>query len=92
MTTGQRDAIASPASGLIIYNTTTNSLEISETSSVIGSTESRMSDASSSPITIQIGYGQKWMPVNNLGCKSLLPRNKGDPQNSVLPTSQHGQT
>ena len=26
MTTGQRDAIASPASGLIIYNTTTNSL------------------------------------------------------------------
>ncbi|MBK6784142.1 MAG: hypothetical protein IPG79_10535 [Saprospiraceae bacterium] len=32
MTTGQRDAIASPASGLIIYNTTTNSLEIRNSS------------------------------------------------------------
>ncbi|MBK6565380.1 MAG: fibrobacter succinogenes major paralogous domain-containing protein [Saprospiraceae bacterium] len=58
MTTGQRDAIASPASGLIIYNTTTNSLEIRNSSAWVS-----LSPAADAMPTIQIGT-QKWMSKN----------------------------
>jgi uncharacterized protein (TIGR02145 family) len=58
MTTGQRDAIASPASGLIIYNTTTNSLEIRNSSAWVS-----LSPAADAMPTIQIG-NQKWMSKN----------------------------
>ncbi len=58
MTTGQRDAIASPASGLIIYNTTTNSLEIRNSSAWVS-----LGPAADAMPTIQIG-NQKWMSKN----------------------------
>jgi uncharacterized protein (TIGR02145 family) len=58
MTTGQRNAIASPASGLIIYNTTTNSLEIRNSSAWVS-----LSPAADAMPTIQIG-NQKLMSKN----------------------------
>lgn len=58
MTTGQRDAIVSPATGLIIFNTTTNSLEIRNSSAWVS-----LSEAADALPTIQIGT-QKWMSKN----------------------------
>ena len=59
MTTTQRDAIASPAAGLIIFNTTTNGLEIKTS---LGWILLSSSSADGLP-TIQIGT-QKWMSKN----------------------------
>ncbi len=58
MTTTDRDAIANPATGLIIYNTTTNSLEIRNSSAWVS-----LSPAADALPTIQIGT-QKWMSKN----------------------------
>ena len=58
MTTTNRNAIASPAIGLIIYNTTTNSLEIRNSSAWVS-----LSPAADALPTIQIGT-QKWMSKN----------------------------
>jgi uncharacterized protein (TIGR02145 family) len=58
MTTTERNAIASPATGLIIYNTTTNSLEIRNSSAWVS-----LSPAADALPTIQIGT-QKWMSKN----------------------------
>ena len=58
MTTTDRDAIASPASGLIIYNNTTNSLEIRNSSAWVS-----LSPAADALPTIQIGT-QQWMDKN----------------------------
>ena len=61
MTTSQRNAIASPATGLIIYNTTTNSLEIRNSSAWVSL---RPVDPAPDPLpTIQIGT-QKWTSKN----------------------------
>ncbi len=59
MTTAERNAITSPAAGLIIFNTTTNSVEIKTTSGWISLSAS---SADALP-TIQIGT-QKWMSKN----------------------------
>jgi len=59
MTTAQRDAIASPATGLIIFNTTTNGVEIKTS---LGWISLSASSADALP-TIQIGT-QKWMSKN----------------------------
>jgi uncharacterized protein (TIGR02145 family) len=59
MTTTQRDAIASPAAGLIIFNTTTNGVEIKTS---LGWISLSASSADALP-TIQIGT-QKWMNKN----------------------------
>ena len=59
MTTTQRDAIASPAAGLIIFNTTTNGVEIKTS---LGWISLSASSADALP-TIQIGT-QKWMSKN----------------------------
>jgi len=61
MTTSQRNAIVSPANGLIIYNSTTNSLEIRYSSSWV-SLNLATPEADALP-TIQIGT-QKWMSKN----------------------------
>ena len=58
MTTAQRDAISSPATGLVIFNTTTNSLEIRNSSAWAS-----LSTAADALPTIQIGT-QKWMSKN----------------------------
>ena len=58
LTTTERDAIASPATGLVIFNTTTNSLEIRNSSAW-----SSLSTAADPLPTIQIG-SQKWMSKN----------------------------
>ncbi len=58
MTTSQRNDIASPAAGLIIYNTTTNSLEIRNNAAWVS-----LSTAADALPTIQIGT-QKWMSKN----------------------------
>jgi len=58
MTTTDRNAIASPATGLIIYNTTTNNLEIRNSSAWVS-----LSPAADAQPTIQIGT-QKWMSKN----------------------------
>jgi uncharacterized protein (TIGR02145 family) len=58
MTTAQRNAIASPAAGLIIFNTTTNSFEIRNSSAWVS-----LSPAADALPTIQIGT-QKWMSKN----------------------------
>ena len=52
MTTAQRDAIASPAAGLIIFNTTTNGLEIRNNSAWVSLSPAPAADALP---TIQIG-------------------------------------
>ena len=59
MTTTQRDAIASPAAGLIIFNTTTNGVEIKTS---LGWISLSASSADALP-TIEIGT-QKWMSKN----------------------------
>ena len=59
MTTNQRDLIASPTAGLIIFNTTTNGIEIKTSSGWISLSAS---SADALP-TIQIGI-QKWMSKN----------------------------
>ena len=59
MTTTQRDAIASPAAGLIIFNTTSNGVEIKTS---LGWISLSASSADALP-TIQIGT-QKWMSKN----------------------------
>lgn len=59
MTTTNRDAIASPAAGLVIYNITTNSLEIRTSTAWVALSTSSV-DALP---TIQIGI-QKWMSKN----------------------------
>ena len=58
MTTVQRDAISSPATGLVIFNTTTNSLEIRNSSAWAS-----LSTVADALPTIQIG-SQKWMSKN----------------------------
>ncbi|MBK9042941.1 MAG: fibrobacter succinogenes major paralogous domain-containing protein [Saprospiraceae bacterium] len=58
MTTTDRNAIASPANGLIIYNTTTNSLEIRNNLAWVS-----LSPSADAMPTIQIGT-QKWMSKN----------------------------
>ncbi len=58
MTTTERNAIVIPATGLIIYNTTTNSLEIRNSSAWVS-----LSPAADALPTIQIGT-QKWMSKN----------------------------
>jgi uncharacterized protein (TIGR02145 family) len=63
MTTTQRDAIVSPASGLVIFNTTTNSLEYKSSTGWVllaAATPTVIPDALP---TIQIGI-QKWMTQN----------------------------
>ena len=86
MTTAQRDAIASPATGLIIFNTTTNSLEIRNSSDWVS-----LSPAAPAPDalpTIQIGT-QKWMSKN---LDVAFYRN-GDPIPQVAnPTAWEGLT
>ena len=82
MTTTQRDAIASPAAGLIIFNTTTNGLEIKTS---LGWILLSSSSADGLP-TIQIGT-QKWMSKN---LDVAFYRN-GDPPFLRLPMQQHGQ-
>lgn len=59
MTTTQRDAITTPAAGLVIFNTTTNGIEIKTSFGWI-SVNTSSADALS---TIQIGT-QKWMSKN----------------------------
>jgi len=60
MTTAQRNAIVSPANGLIIYNSTTNSLEIRNSFAWVSLSLRPAAD----PLpTIQIGT-QKWMSKN----------------------------
>jgi uncharacterized protein (TIGR02145 family) len=61
MTTTERNAIASPATGLIIFNTTTNSLEIRDSSAWVSL--SPAAPAADALPTIQIGT-QKWMSKN----------------------------
>jgi uncharacterized protein (TIGR02145 family) len=64
MTTAQRDAIASPATGLIIFNTTTNSLEIRNSSAWVSlSPTPAPAPAAAALPTIQIGT-QQWMSKN----------------------------
>ncbi len=58
MTTTERNAIANPATGLIIYNTTTNSLDIRNSSAWVS-----LYPAADALPTIQIGT-QKWMSKN----------------------------
>jgi len=63
MTTTQRNAISSPASGLVIFNTTTNSLEYKSSTGWVllaAATPTVIPDALP---TIQIGI-QKWMTQN----------------------------
>ncbi len=61
MTTEQRNAISNPAAGLVIFNTTTNSLEIRNNSAwVLLSPAKPLAEALP---TIQIGT-QKWMSSN----------------------------
>jgi uncharacterized protein (TIGR02145 family) len=60
MTTTERDLIASPATGLVLFNTTTNGLEIKSSTSWISLKAS--SDAAFLP-TIVIGT-QQWMEKN----------------------------
>ncbi len=61
MTTTQRDAIVSPAAGLVIFNTTTNSLEIRNNSAWVSLSPAQPC-ADALP-TIQIGT-QQWMSKN----------------------------
>ncbi len=58
MTTQDRDGISNPAPGLIIYNTTTHSLEIRNSSAWVS-----LGPAADALPTIQIGT-QKWMSKN----------------------------
>ena len=60
MTTTQRDAISGPASGLVIFNTTTNGLEFKSSTGWVSLKTS--SDAAFLP-TIVIGT-QQWMEKN----------------------------
>ena len=83
MTTTDRNAIESPATGLIIYNTTTNSLEIRNSSAWVS-----LSPAADALPTIQIGT-QKWMSKN---LDVAFYRN-GDPIPQVIaPTAWAGLT
>ncbi len=58
MTTGERDLISNPAAGLVIFNTTTNSLEIRNNSAWAS-----LAPAVDALPTIQIGT-QQWMGKN----------------------------
>ncbi len=58
MTTSERDLISSPATGLVIFNTTTNSLEIRNSSAWVS-----LAKVAAALPTIQIGT-QKWMRSN----------------------------
>ena len=58
MTTTERNAITTPATGLVIFNTTTNSLEIRNSAAWVS-----LSPAADALPTIQIGT-QKWMSKN----------------------------
>jgi uncharacterized protein (TIGR02145 family) len=58
MTTTERNAITTPATGLVIFNTTTNSLEIRNSAVWVS-----LSPAADALPTIQIGT-QKWMSKN----------------------------
>lgn len=61
MTTVQRDAIANPATGLVIYNTTNNRLQV-RTSTTWNALTTSSTTAVSIP-TIDIGT-QQWMREN----------------------------
>ncbi len=63
MTTTERDAISSPASGLVIFNTTTNSLEYKSSTGWVSLTASTSTVIPDALPTIQIG-AQKWMKEN----------------------------
>jgi uncharacterized protein (TIGR02145 family) len=58
MTTSQRNLISNPATGLIIYNTSSNSLDVKNSSGWVS-----LSPAAATLPTIQIGT-QKWMRKN----------------------------
>ena len=63
MTTTQRDAIVNPASGLVIFNTTTNSLEYKSSTGWVLLTASTPTVIPVAMPTIQIG-NQLWMKEN----------------------------
>ena len=63
MTTSERDAIVSPASGLVIFNTTTNSLEYKSSTAWATLTTATPTVIPDALPTIQIGT-QKWMTQN----------------------------
>ncbi len=63
MTTTQRDAIVNPASGLVIFNTTTNSLEYKSSTVWVTLTTATPTVIPDALPTIQIGT-QKWMTQN----------------------------
>ena len=65
MTQTQRDAISSPATGLVIFNTTSNNLEYKSTGSWVSLSTSSSSSSSSAVFlpTIVIGT-QQWMREN----------------------------
>ena len=63
MTTTQRDAISSPASGLVIFNSTTNSLEYKSSTGWVSLTAAASAVTPDAMPTVQIGT-QKWMKEN----------------------------
>ena len=93
MTTAERDAsIKSPTAGLLIYNTTTNALEIANSSSLwvnlsTGATTSVASGTTSSTAGIGVGTtspnANAVLDITSTTQGVLLPRHTADPTNVV---------
>ena len=88
MTTTQRGAINSPNAGLLIYNTTTNALEIANSSSLwvnlsTGTTASVNANAATSTAGIGVGTtspnANAILDITSTTKGVLLPRHTADP-------------
>ena len=88
MTTTQRDAIKSPTAGLLIYNTTTNALEIANSSSLwvnlsTGATASAATGTTASTGKVGIGTStpdaNAILDITSTTKGVLLPRHTADP-------------